>query len=71
MSTLTDEQKRILELEKTTKQLQRVVDRLSRQLAATQDQAKRAYHTTQINARSITTLQRSLAEALSKLRINQ
>lgn len=63
MATLTEEQKRILELEKSIKQLQRVVDRLTRQLAATQDQAKRAYHTTQINARSITALKRSLAEA--------
>ena len=67
---MTDE-KRIQNLEKSNKQLQKVVDQLVRRMTATEQQAKRAYHTTQINARSVTQLQRSIADVLSKLRINQ
>ena len=65
------DEKRIQNLEKSNKQLQKVVDRLTRQLRAVEQQSKRAYHSTQINARSVTQLQRSIADVLSKLRINQ
>jgi len=63
--------KRIQNLEKSNKQLQKVVDRLTRQLRAVEQQSKRAYHTSQSNTRLITSVQRGLSDVLSKLRINQ
>lgn len=64
-------EKRVQELEKSNKQLQRAVDQLTRRLQQVEQQSKRAYHSTGINARSITRLQQSFADVLSKLRINQ
>jgi len=68
---MNDAEKRVLELEKSNKQLQRAVDQLTRRLQQVEQQSKRAYHSTGINARSIVRLQRSLEGVLSKLRINQ